>query len=341
MLRGDATEAQLEMWTPGRSKEVVLEPAPLLTCLSFGAGQDSSALLELYLSDERFRKRYAPNDFMVVFSDTGDEFDETYTHLKVVQRQCAEAGVEFYWLKPDMGFHTATWSSLRGFYRANGAIGSKAFPKSCSDSLKVKPIYRFLESWIADRYGVKCGRKAGFKEFAAKYGKIHMMLGIAAGEEKRIKPDGSHPGAWFRESIRPVYPLIDLGMDRQACQQLLHGLGKRVVPSNCKACPFLSLQELELLRRFYPQDLEDWVELEAAKLRKHIDRSEVIVTDSKGNPVINSDGTPKTVNKNYGVFGVTPLPAKIEEARLKFREWTDEQIYEYRYSHGHCVATAY
>jgi len=312
-----------------------------LTVLSWGGGQDSSALLELYLDDPSFREKYASGDFLVVMADTGDEFDSTYRHVKETQARCEAAGVEFVFITADMGYHSDSWKSLRHFYRTKGTIGSKAFPKSCSDRLKIQPLYRFLEQWLADRYGVQCKRKAGFREFAARYGKIQMMIGIAKGEEKRVGDPDANPNKWFRESITPVYPLIDLEMDRSACQELLHSKGMYVIPSNCKACPFLSLPELEYLRRFYPDGLEDWVHLEAAKLAKHSDKNAVIATDKEGNPKIGRDGNPKTQNKNYGVFGVTALPAKIREARDAYASWSDERVAEYRYSHGHCVATAY
>lgn len=315
--------------------------APQLTVLSFGGGQDSSALLELYLDDPDFRRRYAPNDFLVVMSDTGDEFEETYRHVADVQERCATAGVEFVFLTADMGYHSKSWLSLRHFYRTHGAIGSKAYPKTCTDRLKIEPLYRFLEQWVSERYGLLCGRKRGLVDFASRYGRIHMMIGIAKGEERRVSPPENNPKKWYRSSITPVYPLIDLGMDRAACQTLLHDKGMHVIPSNCMACPFLSLEELEYLRRFCPEQLQDWVELEAAKLDKHRDKSAVIVTDAEGQPKINKAGETVTKNKNYGVFGVKALPLKIKEAKEAFSAWSDEAIADYRYSHGHCVMSAY
>ena len=313
-----------------------------LTVLSYGAGQESSVLLEMYLDDPSFRQRYAPGDFLVVMSDTGDEFDATYDHVAATQQRCREAGVEFIFITADMGFHSDSWRSLRHFYRSKGTIGSKAFPKTCTSRLKLQPLYKFLEHWLSKRYGVKCHNKQGIREFAASYGKIQMMIGIAAGEEKRMADPAKNPNRWYRESISNLYPLVELGLDRQACQDYLHNRGMRVIPSNCKACPFLSLEELEYLRRFHPADLEDWVELEAAKLEKHKDKEAVIVTDKEtGEIVLDRHGKPKTVNKNYGVFGVKPLPVKIQEAKAKFSDWSDARIADYRYSHGHCVATAY
>ena len=54
---------------------------PRLVCLSYGAGQDSAAILTLLITDPAFRKRWAPHDLFVVFSDTGSEHPETYEHL--------------------------------------------------------------------------------------------------------------------------------------------------------------------------------------------------------------------------------------------------------------------
>lgn len=61
----------------------------------------------------------------------------------------------------------------------------------------------------------------------------------------------------------------------------------------------------------------------------------------KGHPVTRRDGTPKVQNRNYGVFGVTPLPVKIREAAERFREWSDAEVAAFRYSHGHCTATVF
>lgn len=312
-----------------------------LSVLSFGAGHDSSALLELYLDDAAFRKRYAPNDFLVIFSDTMDEYPETYRHLEDTKKKCAGAGVEFVHLKPEMGYHSQSWQGLREFYREKTAIGSVAYPKTCSIQLKQTPIYRFLERWISDRYGVRHGRKQGYREFAETHGKIQMIIGIAKGEERRVANAKKSPQRWYREAIEPIYPLIDLGMDRQACIDLLESKSLHVIPSNCRCCPFLSLEELEYLRRFEPESLADWVSMEAAKLEKYRDRESVIVTDKDGSPKRNRDGSIKTANKNYGVFGVKPLPVKIQEAAKRFSDWSDARVREYRYSHGHCVATVY
>ncbi|WP_137887679.1 hypothetical protein [Pseudomonas sp. 2FE] len=184
--------------------------APRLTVLSYGAGQDSTALLELYFNDPAFRAKYAPGDFMVVMSDTGDEYAETYEHVERTKLRCAAHGVEFHFLTADKGYHSESWSSLLHFFRSKGTIGSKAYPKTCTDRLKLRPIYRFLEHWLSERYGVQHGRKQGIREFAATYGKIQMMIGIATGEERRVADPARKGHRWYRESIDNIYCVIAL-----------------------------------------------------------------------------------------------------------------------------------
>ena len=308
--------------------------AAKLTVLSMGLGQDSTALLYKYAYDTEFRKHYAPNDFLVIFSDTGNEFDETYRHLEHVKAFCKLQDIEFVHLTADMGYHSGDWQSLEHFYNAKSAIGSKAYPKICSQRLKIDPIYRFLEDFPAKRYRVKAGKKKGFRQFAKESGKIRMRIGIAANEEKRMSEASDRKERWYRESIEHCYPLVDLNMNRQGCQEYIRSVGHDVpIPSNCMMCPFLSLEELEYLRRFCPEALEKWVHYESKKLEKwkHLDSV----------PVVSSSGKTSIVNKNLGVWGKKYLPEVIEEAREKFSKWTDERIREYRMSHGHCVASAY
>lgn len=323
----------VDLFTPTTNNE--------LTVLSYGGGQDSSAILEMLIDDKGFRNEYAPNRLLVVMSDTGDEFDETYAHVERTKQKCLDNGIEFVFITSDMGFHSESWLNLRHFYRTHTAIGSKAYPKTCSDRLKIQPIYRFLEDWLSKNYGTTCNKKKGFYEFAATHGKINMMVGISKGEEKRASKSSDNPNKWYRENVTNIYPLLDKGMDRQACQDYLHSKDMYVIPSNCKACPFLSLEELEYLRRFHPESLDEWVGLEAAKLKKHKAKNAVLVTDAEGEPVLGKNGLPKTKNKNYGVFGVKPLTIKMEEAKKAFSDWSDDRVREYRYSHGHCVSTAY
>ncbi len=292
-----------------------------LTVLSFGGGQDSTALLYKYAFDPAFRAKYAPGRFLVVMAATLDEHPETNRHVAEVTEFCKQQSIEFVYITPDMGFHGGKWQGYRQFLRATNTCGSKAFRKTCTDNLKIKPIYRFLEQWLAREYGVANRLKKGFYQFVHKGGgKIKMLVGIAKGEESRC---GEAIEKWMRETVERVYPLIDLGLDRQGCQDYIASCQKPVPPpSNCMLCPFMSEIELLWLYYNYPQDYQDWVILEQNK----IDR-------------FRGEGLPD--DKNLGVWGRKLLPKKLEEAKARYGHMTHAQINEYKMSHGHCVKSKY
>ena len=303
-----------------------------LTVLSFGGGQDSTALLYRYVYDLAFRAKYAPNDFVVIMADTGDEHPSTVAHVKSTRDFCKEHGVEFVLITSEMGFHPTSWQGLREFYRLKNTIGSKAFPKTCTDNLKLVPIYKFLGAWLSEKYGVRNVRKSAFKEFAEKHGEINMLIGIAKGEETRMSSETPEwivnkqgknvrpPRFWMRGTVKRVYPLVDLGMDRKGCQEYIASVGKPVpTPSNCVLCPFMSEIELLWLYRFMPEDYADWVGMEANKIAANAHKGD----------------------QNLGVWGKKLLPEKLAEAQKKFGHMTDAELQEYKMSHGHCVKSKY
>lgn len=310
---------------------------PQLTVLSYGAGQDSKAILELIINDPEFRKKFAPRDLVVVISATGDEHPETYMEIKRAERRCKDHGIPYFYITPDMGYHSESWQSLRHFYRTKTTIGSVAYNRVCTEKLKITPIWKFLEDYIAERYGVASGRKKGLYQFTAAHGRVRCLIGIASGEEKRIADHSKNPNKWFRECVEVQYPLVDLGMNRKACQDYIRKAGQIVPPpSNCILCHFATLPELEYVRRFHPESLAEWIQLEKNKLDKYRHLDEIPMTEDKG-------GTKKAPLKkrNLGVFGIKSLPEKVAEAQAKHADWTDQQIRDYRFNHGHCAATKY
>jgi 3'-phosphoadenosine 5'-phosphosulfate sulfotransferase (PAPS reductase)/FAD synthetase len=293
----------------------------MLTVLSFGAGQDSTTLLYKYIHDVDFRKKYAPEDFIVVCADTGDEHIETYRHIEDVKKLCVRFKVEFFHITPNMGFHSGSWQSLRGFYDLKKAVGSKSFPKTCTDRLKIQPIYKFLESWIGKKYSLETGRKKGFYKYNKKFGsKIKIMLGIAHGEEKRRIDPSKITEKWRKENIENLYPLIDLKMGRAECIKYIKKLNYKVpVPSNCILCPFMSEIELVWMYRNIPKDYQDWVRIEKNKINNNLNKGE----------------------KNLGVWGKKLLPEVLERALIKYGRMTLDELNDYKMSHGHCVQSKY
>lgn len=323
---------------------------PKLTVLSFGGGQDSTTIFWKLIKDPAYRRRWAPNDLIVVMAATGDEHPETNAHVERIKAAAAAHGIPFFHVTPDLGFHTATWQNLRQHYRDTKTINSKAFAKTCTDNLKVQPIYRWLEQHIGTTYGFKASRRTAggrwskhvaLQAFAKAHGKIRVLIGIAKGEEKRVakaqKTAEKKPrNRWMAESVDRVYPLIEEGLDRAGCQREIAALGEEVpVPSNCLLCPFMDLRELLLLARKHPADFADWCAIEHAKLENNRDQEAVEVKDKR-------TGKVRIVNKNFGVWGTTQtLEEKLADAEREFGHMTLAELEEHRFSHGHCVASQY
>lgn len=281
-----------------------------LTILSYGGGQDSTAILYMYVNSPQFRAHYVPGRFLVIMADTGDEHQHTLDHVEFTKQYCKKNNIEFIHLTADMGYHTGDWQSLRGLYRAKTAVGSKCFPKICTDRLKLRPIYNCLEDWIGKEYGYRPGRKNAFKSFAQDHGRVRVLVGIARGEESRVKGKQDEP--WREKSLGIVYPLIDLRMDRQDCQKYARSLDLPVpYPSNCILCPFMSEIELVWLYKNLPDDFQDWVEIERNKLEKY-----------------------KHIEKNYGVWKNKTLPEVLTGALEKYGNLTPAELDNYKMNHG-------
>lgn len=292
-----------------------------LTVLSYGAGQDSTAILVRIIHDDVFRKKYVVGQLIVVFADTKNEHAHTYSYVSYIKALCKFHKIFFFSLDP-MQYATGKWKEgFLGFYEQNKAVGSKAFPKTCTDNLKIRPIYKFLEEFIHKCFKTKTyGKKKAFYEYFYKYGQIRVLIGIAMGEEKRAsdEPTGMK---WFDKCIEKVYPLIEQNMDREACQYVIKSEGYIMpMPSNCVLCPFMSYQELIYLYRYERSFYDEWVRLEQQKIDNNLHKGD----------------------KNLGVWGTRKLlPEILEVAQEKFGHLTKEEIVEYKMSHGHCVKSRY
>tara|TARA_R110000772_G_C13310332_1_gene440580 strand:- start:11685 stop:12596 length:912 start_codon:yes stop_codon:yes gene_type:complete len=298
-----------------------------LTMLSYGGGQDSTAILYKIINDSWFRAKYVKGDLIVVMADTKNEHIHTDDYLIRIEEICEENDIPFFHLDPSYWASNSWRGGLIEFYQKKNTVGSKAFPKTCTDNLKIRPIYKFLDEHIHAEYN--CGTrnrsgklmKSAIKDFAASNGKINVLIGIAKGEEKRASENGSSGMKWFDTSINKQYPLIEEGMDRQACQDYITSVGEKVpYPSNCILCPFMSLQELLYLYRYDRPSYDLWVKLEANKMKANEHMEE----------------------KNLGVWGKRdPLPEVLKQAEVKFGHMTEQELVDYKMSHGHCVMSKY
>lgn len=295
-----------------------------MTVFSFGAGQESFAILLMIIFNKDFREKYVKGTLIVVGSDTGDEHPHTYETIERARVLCKEHGIEFYWVTADMGFHPKTWQSLFAQYRKTSTIGSAAFQQTCTDNLKVKVVDNFVENWIKGKLNSEASRKKSYYQMTEVVGdKIRLILGFAKGEEKRTSKGNKYDAIWKKANVERCFPLIIEGLDRQACIDINTSYNFEVWPSNCMRCFYQSDQEVLWLFRFHPEKFWEWVDAEKNKKEKwkHRDLEE-----------------PPT---NYGVYGKITLEQKLEKAQKLYGHWTDEELNEYKFSHGHCIKSKY
>ena len=292
-----------------------------MTVLWFGGGQDSTALLYLSHYSKEFQDTYIGNtELIVVMSDTGNEYPDTYSHVAEISEFCRIQNISFHFLTKEQGFHSKTWMSLQAQMEKNSSIMSVALPKSCTDKLKIGVCYNFLGKLISEKYGYNPKRKKMYYDYKEEFGKLKVLIGFAKGEESRMvnKDDDQRP-LWMQRNVDVIYPLIEMGIDRQECQNIISSYGHNVPsPSNCMLCPFQSDPEIVYLHKFHPKMWEYWVEREAAKIAKNAEKP-----------------------KNLGVKGRKTLPETLEIAMAKYGHWSNLELIEYRHSHGHCVMSRY
>lgn len=302
-----------------------------LVVLWVGGGQDSTALLYKFAFDSEFRQKYLQNDasLIAVMADTGNEFPDTYTHIESLKRFSLQHGIEFYFITPDMGYHGDTWQSLQAQMERNSNIFSVALPKSCTDNLKIKVCYRFLQEYVKKKYQFESEGKRVFYEYEKHFGKLVSIIGFAKGEESRVAANldcelfpefvtDSRP-KWMQRNIQNCHPLIDMRWNRADCQQYIGSLNLKVpMPSNCMMCPFQNEAEIVYLYRFHNEMWQYWIGREKAKLEKNQFKA-----------------------RNLGVKGEKTLEEFLGIALEKYGSWTDQQLIDYRFTHGHCVKSKY
>jgi hypothetical protein len=218
-----------------------------------------------------------------------------------------------------MGYHSGAWRTLPAQYERNRTCGSRiGFRRSCTDNLKIAPFYRYVAAELARRHGLPTVGKQAITQWSAMYGPIDVLIGFAAGEERRIshKPTGKR---WFDTSIRRVYPLVNLGLDRLASQALIRAFGHPLPPpSQCLMCHFKSELDVLWTRRRHPKAFAHWVAIEQAKLERF-----------------------KDLPVNHGVFGDRTLTEIADQAEITYAGWSDDEIESYRMTHGHCISNSY
>ena len=202
------------------------------TLLSFGGGVNSTALIVWLRKTEPETFR----DMHIVFSDTGGELPETYTHLAAFEGWLKDNGQKMIRVgRPD---------TLEEY-----CLETKSTPMSkwrwCTDKWKIRPIQKWAEENLGETYT--------------------QLMGIASDEAHRAKPNQI-------KGITNRFPLVDQGITRQGCFKILSDAGIRgVAKSGCFYCPLMPSGQFVELKKAHPDLFARAVAMEknSGNLLKH------------------------------------------------------------------------
>lgn len=236
-----------------------------LRTISYGGGVQSTALGVLATQGRLDDIMGGPLDAML-YSNTGDDSEHPATNVyvrDVFTPWAAERGVTVHELQRidrDGRPHTLWGDLMREGSRSvgipvrmtNGAPGNR----SCTADFKIRVVAKWLKA-----HGASADDPA------------LVAIGISTDEIQRVGNKRTEPYE------RPIYPLIELGLDRSACAQIIRDAGLPVPPkSACFFCPFHRPSTWAEQRRDEPDLFWKSVELERTLNR----RREVISCRTEG-----------------------------------------------------------
>jgi len=234
-----------------------------LRVISYGGGVQSTAMLVLAAQGKLPHGPYTA----ALFSNVGDDSEHPAT-LKYVRDVAipwaASNGLEVVELARVMrdGSKRTLWEDLMRDSRtinipvrmANGAPGNR----NCTHTYKMKVVGK----WLKER-GASVDNPAT------------VAIGISTDEIIRVNNKKA------QQYEKPVYPLIDLGLDRSRCMSVIAEAGLPVPPkSSCFFCPFHRPQMWAEMRRDEPELFEKAAVLEETlnERRERLGKDHVYLT---------------------------------------------------------------
>jgi hypothetical protein len=212
--------------------------------VSFGAGVNTGAMLAL------LQLRHIKID-ECVYADTKTNWDSEYRWIEQEAKPWMEKqGIKF----TVVSSHYETSFGKGSLY--GHCFDRKIIPsvskRECTDKFKIKPIVDYIKNaYPNDLCFLYIGYDAD-EPYRAK------RLLDWKERNKKTKRDN-----FTRLPYVPVYPLLQYGVTRSRCKELIQGLGLRVPEkSRCFICPFMKAEGFERLYREEPHNFEKALLLE-------------------------------------------------------------------------------
>lgn len=225
----------IDLPPPTQTARTTYQP-PLV--VAYGLGVDSTAALVELVRRSRTDEHCRPG--LILFADTGNEKQQTYDYLPVIQaylkaNDFPPVTVVRYVVQDFKNW--PPYHSLGENCLTNRTLPSLAFGfKSCSLKWKVAPQNKFTDQWAPAR------------DCWARGQKVRKLIGYDASPKDRKR--FAHAVGMEDEKYEYWYPLIDWNWDRDRCKIEIAKAGLPVPPkSACYFCPASKPKELHELQK--------------------------------------------------------------------------------------------
>lgn len=199
--------------------------------LSYGGGVQTVAMIALVLQGR------LPRPDMIVIADTGREKQSTWDYLdEIVQPALEREGMAV-----EIAPHSLATVDI---YAHNGDLllpvytSTGKLPTFCSNEWKQRVVKRHLRS--------------------REVSECHAWIGFSLDEKIRVERAQDDEG-WYQR----IFPLYERGLTRADCEIIIQGYGWPLPSSSaCWMCPNMDDAEWHTMKRDYPADFAQAIELE-------------------------------------------------------------------------------